>query len=112
MASSASATIGRPSFRKLFQMPETESSSPISEPVNPHDRNISTTTPIEITPPPGMMLEMVVPVWLFTAACHMVSPGMAACICHQYVKRLKTMAPDTARTCIGLSPVSVFQTVE
>src|SRR5207248_11547512 len=104
-------TMGRPSFRKLFQMPVVESSSPISDPVNPHERNISTTTLMETTPPPGITFEMVVPVWLLTAACHTVSPGIAACICHQYVKRLKTMAPDTARTCIGLSPVSVFQPV-
>src|SRR5256885_12350289 len=41
---------------------------------------------------PGMMFAIVVEDLLFTAACAVVRPGIAATICHQYVARLKTVA--------------------
>ena len=112
IARNASATTGSASFVKLFQIPVVEISNPICDPVNPHDRNTSVTNPTAMTPPPGRMLEIVVPIWLFTAACPSVRPGIAACVCHQYVNRLKTMAPVTPSTCSGLSCVTVFHTEE
>ena len=38
---------------------------------------------------------MVVVVWLLTAACPSVSPGIADIICHQYVNRLNVAARIT-----------------
>ena len=68
IARSASAVTGRASFMKLFHTPVVEMRRAISEPVKPHERNMATTTPMAIAPPPGTRLEMVVPVWLLTAA--------------------------------------------
>ena len=83
IASSPSANTGSPSFMKAFQIPVVEISKAISEPVKPHERNISYATPMETTPPPGRMFAMVVDDWLLTAACANERPGMAATICHQ-----------------------------
>src|SRR5439155_1395201 len=68
MATHARAITGRLSFKKLFQMPVKVISSVISEAENPQDRKIAAATPTATAPPPGMMLEIVVVVWLLTAA--------------------------------------------
>ena len=83
IASRATAAIGRPSFRNRFQMPVVDARRATSEPVNPQEWNIPYIRPVATTPAPGRRFETVVDVWLLTAACPRVRPGIAACICHQ-----------------------------
>ena len=62
IASSATAMIGRPSFKNVFQMPVVEASRATSEPVNPHEWNIPYMRPVATTPAPGTRFETVVEV--------------------------------------------------
>ena len=110
MATAARAMTGSPSLRKLFQMPVSVSSRVICEPVKPHERNIATARPTAMAPPPGRMFAIVVEDWLFTAACAVVRPGIAATICHQYVARLKTVATTSEENSSHVRLVIVFQT--
>src|SRR5437773_946317 len=113
MATHARAITGRPSFKKLFQMPVKVISRVIAEAENPQERKIATATPTATdAPPPGMMFEIVVVVWLFTAAWAVVSPGIAAIICHQYVNRLNIVAISSDSSSSQVRLVIVFQTLE
>jgi hypothetical protein len=58
----ATATIGRPSFRNMFQMPVVEARSATSDVVKPHERNIPYIKPVATTPAPGTRFETVVEV--------------------------------------------------
>ena len=92
------ATMGRPSLMKLFQIAVSVMDSPISAGSNPHARYMPTVTPLATTPPPGTVFATVVDDWLFTAAWAMVSPGKEAVICGQYVKTLNAVTATRIRT--------------
>ena len=77
-ASRASARIGRPSFTKLFQTPDTTLASTMAGTGMPHDRSMLSVTPMPSAAPPGTVLATAVEPRFERAASRISSPGRTA----------------------------------
>ncbi len=75
---STSATTGRSSFAKLFQMPETSSDKVIGRGLNPHDRYMATFMPMPNAPPTGTVFATAVDACEEIVDCPKVIPGSDA----------------------------------
>src|ERR671918_3248352 len=112
MARSASEMIGRPSLRKMFQMPVTPTYRAMSWPPKPHDGSMLYVGPTATAPPAGRVFATDVVVCVSTADCANFSLGSAAMFNSQYVTRLNTIAAKSDHSSIGVSPEIVAQTAE
>jgi hypothetical protein len=87
----------------MFQMPVTPTYSATLVPVNPQESRIEYVNPTAIAPPAGSVFATEVVVCVSTAAFPMPRPGKAAWFAHQYVTRLKIVAPTSDHVSNGVS---------
>ncbi len=66
---------GRPSFTKLFQMPDTIVASVYSDGRKPHESNMAQLTPTPMAEPPGTELAKAVPAVRLMKASPKRTPG-------------------------------------